>query len=341
MALSETLKDLTEGIASLRNQTYELGDRYMQGENIMRDGLNLRDMLKNMDIEITKLEGTSRKDNPSVYDVEVEQYTSDEAGKLKDRLGELLNATSDFDMARGMFDGGSLDTGVVGGPVSVEILNEPVTSADIIKQDYSDPMLRLISGQRAGFYPHLGFGTDPYADVFSQALYGTPTTTTDDTTTPVTTDDTTTPVTTDDTTGTEVTDTTGTGGTDGTAGTGGTAGVDAASWASTGLGSLGDIATPVVGSTVDGTAGTGFGDFFGGVGDFFGGIGDKVGDFAGGIGDLFGGLGDSIAGSGAGGKLLGFIFGGPLGMLLVEYLQGLEDGDTENIGDTPGEGVSQ
>jgi len=169
MALSETLKDLTEGISSLRNQTYKLGDRYMQGEDIMKDGMDLRNMLKNMDIEITKLEGTSRKDNPSVYDVEVEQYTSDEAGKLKNRLGELMNATSDFDEAPGMFDGGML-TGVIGGPVDVEKLDESRTVPGIIKETYSDPMLRLISGQRAGFYPQLGFGADPYENVFKRAL---------------------------------------------------------------------------------------------------------------------------------------------------------------------------
>jgi hypothetical protein len=169
MALSETLKDLTEGISSLRNQTYKLGDRYMQGEDIMKDGMGLRNMLKNMDIEITKLEGTSRKDNPSVYDVEVEQYTSDEAGKLKNRLGELMNATSDFDEAPRMFDGGML-TGVIGGPVDVEKLDESRTVPGIIKETYSDPMLRLISGQRAGFYPQLGFGADPYENVFKRAL---------------------------------------------------------------------------------------------------------------------------------------------------------------------------
>ena len=173
MAISETIKDLMEGIASLRQQTSDLGNRYMEGDNnrnIMRDGSNLRNMVKNMEFEVTKLEGKSRKDNPSVYDVEVEKYTSDEAGDLKNRLSELVDATSDFENAGGMQLGG-LSNQMVGSPSIPEEGEKTRFQQDVdMLQDLSDPMLRLIQRQRAGFYPQLGFGNDPYAISIARAL---------------------------------------------------------------------------------------------------------------------------------------------------------------------------
>ena len=164
--INEDIKNLMQGISSLSQMTQKLGDRAMQGDNpnnIMREGSDIRNMVKGMDFEVTKLEGRSKKDNPSVYDVEVDQYTTDETGKVKSRINELMEATADFDNAMGMQMGG-LSNQMVGDP-KILVPDDPTArqqESELIRA-MDDPILRLIQRQRAGFYPQLGFGADPYA----------------------------------------------------------------------------------------------------------------------------------------------------------------------------------
>ena len=171
--INEDIKNLMQGISFLSQMTQKLGDRAMQGDNpnnIMREGSDIRNMIKGMDFEVTKLEGRSKKDNPSVYDVEVDQYTTDETGKVKSRINELMEATADFDNAMGMQMGG-LSNQMVGDP-RISIPDDPTArqqESELIRA-MNDPMLRLIQRQRAGFFPQLGFGADPYAIDIARGL---------------------------------------------------------------------------------------------------------------------------------------------------------------------------
>ena len=171
--INEDIKNLMQGISSLSQMTQKLGNRAMQGDNpnnIMREGSDIRNMIKGMDFEVTKLEGRSKKDNPSVYDVEVDQYTTDETGKVKSRINELMEATADFDNAMGMQMGG-LSNQMVGDP-RISIPDDPTArqqESELIRA-MDDPMLRLIQRQRAGFFPQLGFGADPYAIDIARGL---------------------------------------------------------------------------------------------------------------------------------------------------------------------------
>ena len=171
--INEDIKNLMQGISSLSQMTQKLGDRAMQGDNpnnIMREGSDIRNMIKGMDFEVTKLEGRSKKDNPSVYDVEVDKYTTDETGKVKSRINELMEATADFDNAMGMQMGG-LSNQMVGDP-RISIPDDPTArqqESELIRA-MNDPMLRLIQRQRAGFFPQLGFGADPYAIDIARGL---------------------------------------------------------------------------------------------------------------------------------------------------------------------------
>ena len=171
--ISDKLNNIEEGIVSLSNMTNQLGNNLdkMDTQDIMRDGTNIRNNLKKVDFEITQLRGKSKKDNPSVYDIEVDNFNSNKTKTMKNRINELMEATADFDSIRGMQDGGILQDQMVGKPERLDLppATEEQQTKDLIRQ-MPEPLLRIIQGQRAGFFPQLGFGYDPYRITIMDAL---------------------------------------------------------------------------------------------------------------------------------------------------------------------------
>jgi hypothetical protein len=80
----------------------------MPNQDIMREGMGIRDNLKEIDLKITSIKKASKKDNPTVYDIDVGNFTNNKIRDSKNRLNELMEATADFNNVRGMQTGGIL-----------------------------------------------------------------------------------------------------------------------------------------------------------------------------------------------------------------------------------------
>ena len=170
----DDIKNIEDGISSLSKKTNMLGNKLdsMPNQDIMREGMGIRDNLKEIDLKITSIKKASKKDNPTVYDIDVGNFTNNKIRDSKNRLNELMEATADFNNVMGMQTGGILPSNQMFGEPRI-LDPEPPTkeqqTKDLIRQMPS-PLLRLIQGQRASFFPQLGFGFDPYRLTIMDAL---------------------------------------------------------------------------------------------------------------------------------------------------------------------------